>query len=192
MKSFIVFLLLVIIFIFCMQDMPLFQKTRNGVRFEYYKTVSAENVPPILAKYCVENGVKYSLYKIPNYVKDLLTYNQDFGIVYKSKPKFTIIILSPEDHMKKEPSSYSLFYNRINTLSENYKKEFNLISVANAENKSYPLKFDNQGLKGLKEYCGGFCLIDPSRDIMFTFKRISATETKALDVLFQQYSFMLN
>ena len=192
MKNLVIFVILLIFFGIAMQDLPMFQKTRNGQPFEYYKTVTSDNIPPVLSKYLLDESIRYSLYRIPNYVKDLLVYNKDFESVYKSKPKYSIILLSPSNYLKSDPNNYSRFYNKIKDLQAKYKSDFNLISINNTENIKYPIKYDNQGLKGLAEHCVGFCIVDPSRDIMFTFKRISASETKALDVLFQEYSYMLH
>lgn len=191
MKSFIVFLISIIVFIIAIQNMQIFQKTRDGVRFENYSTLSADSLPPILAGYLSNEGVRYTVYKIPNYVKDLLVHNIEYECVYKNKPKFTVLLISPDIFINKQPS-YRAFYDKVYEMSKKYEEDFNLLLLNHDEKKKYILKFDEQGYKGLKEHCADFCIIDPSRDTMFTFSKVSITETNALEAVFQHYSALLH
>lgn len=171
--------------------MQIFQKTRDGVRFENYSTLSADSLPPILAGYLSNEGVRYTVYKIPNYVKDLLVHNIEYECVYKNKPKFTVLLISPDIFINKQPS-YRAFYDKVYEMSKKYEEDFNLLLLNHDEKKKYILKFDEQGYKGLKEHCADFCIIDPSRDTMFTFSKVSITETNALEAVFQHYSALLH
>lgn len=191
MKSFIVFLVSLIILLIAVQNMQMFQQTRDGKRFENYSDVPAATLPPILVKYLANEGARYAVYKIPNYVKDLLLYNDEYITVYKSKPKFSIILISPELFIEKQPS-YKSFYDKVYELAKMYENDFNLLVLNLNKDKKYTLKFDEQGYKGLQEHCADFCIIDPSRDTMFSFNRISITETNALEAVFQQYSGLLH
>ncbi len=191
MKSFIVFLLSLIVLIITIQNMQIFQKTRDGARFENYSTLSSDSLPPILAGYLANEGARYGLYKIPNYVKDLLVNNIEYEIIYKTKPKFSIILISPEAVISKEPSAKA-FYDALYESAKKYENDFNLMVLNHEPDKKYILKFDNQGYKGLKEHCLEFCIIDPSRDTMFAFSRLSLTETNAIEAVLQQYSQLLH
>lgn len=191
MKSFIVFLISLVILIFAVQNMQVFQKTRDGKPFESYKTVSGDTLPPILTRYLANEGVRYSVYTIPNYVDDLFIHNLEYESIYKSKPKFSIILISPDSQIKKD-SSIRSFYDKVYEMTKKYENDFNLLVLNHEANKKYILSFDNQGYKGLKEHCAQFCIIDPARKTMFTFNRISITETEALEAVFQQYSGLLH
>lgn len=172
-----------------MQDLHLFLKTTHGERFEYFKTETAIVLPQILSNYLYNTQTRYSVYKIPNYVKDLLIYNKDFSVVYKSKNKYSVIIFKPEENVSKNTNAFTPFYHKVQNLVGEYNKSFNLIVKNETLKPNYPLKADRVAYKDLKEYCNSFCVIDPTNDTMFVFSRISSTETEALEVLFQQYYF---
>lgn len=175
--------------IFCLQDLHFFSKTSTGERFEYFKTETSVVLPQILASYLYNSQVKYSIYKIPNYIKEFLTYNKDFSISYKNKKKYTVIIIKPYDSISKDENVFIPFYNRVKSLVAEYSKSFNLIVKEENTTSKYLTKTDNVAYNDLKTYCLSFCLIDPTNDTMFVFNRISNSTLDALEVLFQQYHY---
>lgn len=160
MKHFLVFIIALVIAFLSLQNSYMFSKTRAGESYGYFKTVTSQYLPPILANNLRETGVRYSVYQIPNFVKDFLVNNKDFNTVYNSKPKFSVLIFSPEKKVKENISNYRL-------------------------------KYDKDAYNELIKYCGAFCLIDPSKDTIFVFNKITNTEKESLEILFQQYSFLL-
>lgn len=186
-----IFLLLVSIIIcfFTFGEMHFLSKTNNGERFGYFKTESSVVLPQILSTYLFNSNVRYSVYKIPNYVEDFLTFNKDFSLVYSSSPKYTVIIFKPKDNNKNSHQSLYGFYPKVQKLTKEYSKSFNLILKEEKDNPRYTLHNDRVAYKDLKEFCGVFCVVDPTEDTMFVFNRITNSEIEALDVLFQQYHF---
>lgn len=189
MRHFILFIILVFIGLFCLQDAHFFSRTNNGERFESFKTETSVVLPPILANYLRESHVRYSIYKVPNYVGDFLTYNKDFSLVYSSAPKYSVIIFKPKDYVKANATAFEPFYERVQKSLKNYSKSFNLIVIEETVKPKYLLHNDRVAYKDLKKYCGSFCVINPTEWTMFVFNRITKSEVEALDVLFQQYDF---
>ena len=190
MKHFIVFIIALVIALISMQNSYMFSKTRTGESYEYFKTVTSQYIPSILANFLKESGVRYSVYKIPNFIKDFLMKNNDFSIVYASKPKFSVLIFSPERNVKENISNFQSFYSKVKEQVNMYPESFNLVVYGENLASNYRLKYDKDAYNELIKYCGAFCLIDPSRDTMFVFTKITNTEKEALEVLFQQYSFI--
>lgn len=191
MKHFIIFIIILIIAIISLQNSYMFSKTRTGESYGYFKTVTSQTIPPILANYLRESGVRYAVYQIPNFVKDFLERNKDFSIVYKSKPKFSVLIFSPEEKVKENVSNFSSFYTKIKEQVNSYPNSFNLVVYGDNLPADYRFRYDKDAYKELIKYCGAFCLVDPSRDMMFVFNKITNTEKESLEILFQQYSFLL-
>lgn len=192
MKHLVVFLVFLLLGLLSMQHMHIFKKTQSGERYEYFNTETSQVLPPILVGYLNEAGIRYTIYKIPNYVMDLFTYNKDFSIVTKSKPKYTVILF-PDYKSKNQNSDNLLYFNRkIKNMVEVYRKDFNLI-VRNYEVKpQYVQKYEHDAYDDLEAYCGNFCLIDPYKQVMFVFKNITISETNALEAVFQHYSLENN
>ncbi len=191
MKHFVLFLVIFIIAIFSLQDLYMFSKTRTGQHYEYFKTITSQSIPPILANYLKNNNVRYSVYIMPNYVKDFLNHNKDFSVVYKSKPKFSVLIFSPDKKVKESSLNFMSFYSKVREQVNMYSDSFNLIVYGDNLKADYRLKYDKDAYKELLKYCGAFCLIDPSRDTIFVFNKISNSEKEALEALFQQYNFLV-
>lgn len=191
MKHLVILIIILVFAIFSLQDLHMFSKTRTGQRYEYFKTVTSQTIPPILANYLRNNGVRYSVYVIPNYVRDFLKHNKDFSVVYNSKPKFSVLIFSPENKVKENASNFEMFYSKVREQINMYSHSFNLIVYGDNLPADYRLKYDKDAYKELLKYCGAFCLVDPSRDTIFVFNKISNTENEALEALFQQYSFLV-
>ena len=191
MKHFIVFIIVLIIAVISLQNSYMFSKTGTGEPYGYFKTVTSQTIPPILANYLRNSGVRYSVYQIPNLVKDFLGRNKDFSIVYKSKPKFSVLIFSPEKKVKENVSNFSSFYTKVKQQVNSYPDSFNLVVYGDNLSADYRLRYDKDAYKELIKYCGAFCLVDPSKDTMFVFNKITNTETESLEILFQQYSFLL-
>ena len=72
-----------------------------------------------------------------------------------------------------------------------YQDSFNLVIYGDNLPADYHLKYDKDAYNELIKYCGAFCLIDPSKDTIFVFNKITNTEKESLEILFQQYSFLL-
>lgn len=168
-----------------------FKKTRNGERYEYFKTETSTYLPQILASYLRTNSIKYRLYKIPNYVIDLLEYNPDFKVAYGISNKYLIIVFQSEKEMAKD-KNLPMFYAKLNELLKMYSNSFSSIIINTDEEpgKKYVEKAYNIAYKDLKEYCGRFCLIDSKRKTMFVFPKVYYADLEALEVLFQQYDYM--
>ncbi len=191
MKHFLVFIIILIIAIISLQNSYMFSKTRKGEPYGYFKTVTSQYIPPILANNLRETGVRYSVYQIPNFVKDFLVNNKDFNAVYNSKSKFSVLIFSPEKKVKENVSNFQAFYTKVKEQVNMYPDSFNLIVYGDNLPADYRLKYDKDAYNELLKYCGAFCLIDPARDMMFVFNKITNTEKESLEILFQQYSFMM-
>ena len=184
MKSLIVFFILLVVFFISLQHMHVFMKTRNGIRFENFQTESSENLSPILTNYLNNAHVTYHLYKMPNYVVDFLKYNNEFSTIYKNKQKATMIIFSQD---RKSESAATGFYYNAENLYKKYNTSYNLIVRNEVSSPDYIQYYDKVAYKDLREYCSGLCILNPSNDTMFTFKRITNSESEALEAVFQQY-----
>ncbi len=192
MRSFIAFIIILVAFFVSLQSTDFFAKTRDGHRYEYFNTVDAKNIPPIMAGYLRRLNIKYFIYKTPNYVKDLFLYNSEFRSIETSKPKCTVIVFPPSKEDKiNSGSSFDYFYEKLTKLFQLYPNCFNKIIFTDSVERDYPMKYDNDALKSLKERCGSFCLVDPNRDTIFVFRRTTVTEGDALDVVFQEYNRLL-
>ena len=191
MKHLLIFIVFLIIGLFCLQDLHMFSQTKDGARFEYFKNVTTKTTPLILSNYLNRVSVHYSIYKIPNYVHEYMVYDKRFSYVYNSGGKFTILIFKPQQYVSTNNSAYDFFYQTLkNLVNTEYKDSFNIIVQEDFQENLLSQKVNSVAYRDLKEYCGSFCLIDPVQDTMFVFKKISNTEAEALEVLLQQYYFM--
>lgn len=191
MKHFVLLIVTLVICLFCLQDLHVFSYTKDGHRFEYFQTESSNAIPPILANYLRNAKINYSVYKIPNYVKEFLTYDKEFNVIYKSGTKSSIIIFTPRDYVLSNENAFKPFYNQVKKLISNeYPNSFNLIVKEEIAKPKYPLRVDRVAYNDLKSFCGSFCVINPKNDTMFVFKRITNSEIDALEVLLQQYHFL--
>lgn len=191
MKYLLIFFCILIVGLFTLQDLHVFSKTRYGEQYEYFQTETSQSLPRVLTGYLAESKVKYTLYKIPNYVKDLFKYNKDFSVIYNAKNKYTVIVFTPRNYTKENKNAFGPFYQKVTKLISMYPDSFNIIERNEFAKPKYLLRYDRTAYKDLKEYCGSFCIINPKDDTMFVFKHVSNSELGALEVLFQQYHFML-
>ena len=191
MKYLLIFFCILIVGLFTLQDLHVFSKTRYGEQYEYFQTETSQSLPRVLTGYLAESKVKYTLYKIPNYVKDLFKYNKDFSVIYNAKNKYTVIVFTPRNYMKENKNAFGPFYQKVTKLILMYPDSFNIIERNEFAKPKYLLRYDRTAYKDLKEYCGSFCIINPKDDTMFVFKHVSNSELGALEVLFQQYHYML-
>lgn len=183
MKSFIL-LLVVLIITFCtFPHLDFMKKTRTGAAQENFEPLNASSLPPILETYLRDNNINFELYTIPNHVKDLFALNSDFSSINKNKSKYSIILVQP----RTENSNFKFLYDKLKDISSSYPNKFNIIH--RYEGKiSYPNSYDNQAAKDLMEHCNYFCLIDPQKETIFTFKKLTATEVESIEAILQQYS----
>ena len=191
MKYLLIFFCILIVGLFTLQDLHVFSKTRYGEQYEYFQTETSQSLPRVLTGYLAESKVRYTLYKIPNYVKDLFKYNKDFSVIYNAKNKYTVIVFTPRNYTKENKNAFGPFYQKVTKLILMYPDSFNIIERNEFAKPKYLLRYDRTAYKDLKEYCGSFCIINPKDDTMFVFKHVSNSELGALEVLFQQYHFML-
>ena len=189
MKHFMVFLIVILLGLFCLRNSHFFSFTIRGERYEYFQTEDSSTLPQILATYLFNSNIRYSVYNIPNYVEDFLIYNKDFSYVYNTSPKCTVMIFKPKDNIDKNEPAFRAFYDRVKSLVNEYPNSFNLTILEDTDTHKFVLREDKIAYKDLKEYCGKFCIINPQEGTMFVFAKISNTEKEALDVLFQQYHF---
>lgn len=185
MKNLITFLLILIILFFGISQIHSFKRTPYWNVYGDFKYEDSQYLPKILLGYLASNKVKFSLYKLPNYVIDFLKYNGDFSIVYKSKPKFTIIVFQDG-----KDSNQNIFYSKLDKLFKEYNKNFNLIRRNKYDNPNYVQSYEREAYKDLKLYCGNFCIIDPYANVIFLFKSISFSETEVLEGVLQHFSYM--
>lgn len=192
MKNLVVLLFAIIALIFSLQSFNLFKTTRTGDIQQSYTTLTSIDLPPIFASYLSSRNIRFELYKIPNYIKDFLSMNSEFSIVYRSKPKYTVIIFAPINESDKDYISFQLFYEKLKKTIHNYPKNFNIIfRYENYDDVIYKNTYDNAAFKDLMQHCKHFCFIDPSKDTMFVFKKLTMSEINALEALFQQYDSLL-
>ncbi len=191
MKYLLIFFCILIVGLFTLQDLHVFSKTRYGEQYEYFQTETSQSLPRVLTGYLAESKVRYTLYKIPNYVKDLFKYNKDFSVIYNAKNKYTVIVFTPRNYTKENKNAFGPFYQKVTKLISMYPDSFNIIERNEFAKPKYLLRYDRTAYKDLKEYCGSFCIINPKDDTMFVFKHVSNSELGALEVLFQQYHYML-
>ncbi|MGN0030420.1 MAG: hypothetical protein ACI37Q_00520 [Candidatus Gastranaerophilaceae bacterium] len=188
MQGFILFLVLTIVFVVCFSQSQINQKTRTGQKMESMTTLTSQYLSPILSNYLREHYIKYALYKLPNYIIDLLKFNNNFSAAYSAQDKYLIIIFMPADKLSQEYLSFKPFYDKIYTLVKEYDKKFQLITFEYDKTNEFAQTYDKTAYKDLKKYCDKFCLINPSANTMFVFNKITNTEVEALDVVFQQYN----
>lgn len=191
MKDFIILFIAIVCLTFAFQKSNIFSTTRYGKRQESFKSLNASILPPVLAGYLAERHAKYELYLIPNYMRDFLSLNEDFKSVYNEKPKYSIILFAPTNDNASEYNSFKLFYNTLKKELNNYSQSFNVLYFYENNNTIYENSYDNIAYKDLLEYCNHFCVIDPSRNTLLSFKRLGTSEMDSLSALLQQYSFML-
>lgn len=191
MKHFLVFLVIFIIACFTLPNLDFSRKTRHGQVQENFKPLTSNVLPYVLANYLSKNFVKFEIAGIPNYVKDLFSYNKDFSIVYKTKPKYTLLLVEPVFEHSIESQNFKNFEDKLKQELKYYQGEYNIIyRQANAP-VDYADPYDNIAVKDLLEVCRNFCLIDPSKNTIFVLKRLSKTEADVLPVLFQEYHGLL-
>lgn len=184
MKSFILFLIILIIACWTFPHSDFMKKTRSGVKQEAFEPLNSSSLPPILKTYFANNHVKFEIYKIPNHVRDLLTLNSDFSSVYRNKSKISIIITEPKD----KNSNFDLLHSTVKKSLSDYPNKFNLIYRYESNNIDYANPYDTDSARDLMEICKSFCLIDPQRETVLTFKKLTATEVESVEAIFQQYS----
>lgn len=184
MKNFITFLILICVFLSYLSYKNILSKTRSGERQEPFKSLTSQNLPPILANYLADRNIRYSLYKIPN--------NVDYSSVYKVSPKYTIILFAPVEKTDSAYAGFSVFYPKLLSEAKLYNNNFNILyNNRLSYDDLYNDPYDKVAFEQFRKHCNYFCLIDPSKDTLFTFKNITISETEALEVLFQQYSFLM-
>lgn len=188
MKHLVVFLVFLLLCLLSMQNMHIFKKTQSGERYEYFNTETSQVLPSILVGYLNESGIRYTIYKIPNYVMDLFTYNKDFSIITKSKSKYTVILFPRHKSKTQDVDNLISFNRKVKNMVDVYHKDFNIIVRDDEVVPRYIRKYERDAYGDLETYCGNFCLIDPSKHVMFVFKNITITETNALEAVFQHYS----
>ena len=193
MKNFIILIIAFLCLFFSIKESNIFKKTRYGQRQESIKTLSASELPPILARYLAERYAKYELYRIPNYIYDFLSSNDDFKQIYDIKPKYTIVLLAPTDDKSSDYKEFTAFYEAIQKEIKAYPKYFHIIySYENNGKKDvYKNTYDNEAYADFSKYCGNVCVIDPSRNTIFSFKNLGSAEMDSLAALIQQYAFLL-
>lgn len=193
MKRFIYFLVTFLIFVSFVSYQHIFSKTKYGAQVEIFESLPSKLViPTILIDYLRNASIRYECYKIPNYVKDFLTKNIDYGSVYNSTSNYTIILFKPEHSTDKNYVVFDMFYNTLSKEIKSYGEVFSIIYKHDLSNKDiYKDPYDKIAFEDLKSYCHSFCLINKSNDTMFTFKNLTNTEVEAIDVLLQQYNDMV-
>ncbi len=172
-----------VVFIFALSESHFMQKTTSGEHFEDFTTIDSRFLPQVLSDYMKRNYVKYRFYKIPNYVKELFKYNKDFYPVYHSGKKHTVIIFTPAH----KNTQLTPFFNKLSIETKIRQREFNLIKINSDKVSSPPYQ---TAYKDLRSYCKNFCIIDPERNTLFTFSRITNTEVEALGVVFQEFGYI--
>lgn len=193
MKNFIVFLITLFIAIFYFSQQDLFSKTRSGEKIGKFTIVTeqSEALPHILLQYFRSHNIRYEYYKIPNYVKDFLSKNIDYGTTYKFSNRYTAILFLPEKSTDKSYISFNPFYNKLLQEKKIYGDEFQVIYKHDLSDKEiYKDPYDAKAFEDLKMHCHSFCLINPSNDTILSFKYISNTELEAIEVLLQQYDMI--
>lgn len=187
MKDFLILIVFCLILFFSLNNTHFMLKTRTGDSVGYFHTTTSNVLPQVLADYLRKLNIRYSIYILPNYVKDFLRHSKEFSFIYNSKSKYSILIFSPENYIEVDEAQYISFYNKVQKLAKKYSSSFNLFIVNEILKEKSVLKVDKAAYKDLKEYCGYFCLIDPNNDTLFTLKKITTSEMEVLDVIFQQY-----
>lgn len=190
MKQFVVFLVILIIAGWTIPNLDFMKKTRTGAKQESYKSLTSSNLPEIAAAYIAENNIKIKMYELPNYIKDLFKYNGNFSSIYRSKPKYTIILIAPEVSSK-DSINFTSLRDKLESEVKNYPDSFNIIYILEDKNIHYTSPYDTEAVKSLMDHCNQFCLIDPKKNTLFTFKKISMTEINTLPVIIQQYAMLL-
>lgn len=174
----------------CIWHFDLFASTRQGEHLESFKSIDGSYLPSSLVSYLANNHIKFELWIIPNYIKEFLSTNKDYSVVYNSKPKYTILIYSSQNETS---TDNDFLYNTIANAIVPYAKYYNLIFQYKTNDKTvYKSPYDNRAVKDLMEYCRNFCLIDPNKDTLFVFKKLSNTETDAITALIQHYTLLYN
>jgi len=186
MKHLLIFLVITGVFIACLRGGHGWQRTRSGERFEDFQTVALQNITPVLSNYMRDAHISYTIYKIPNYVREFIKYNKDFGEIYTSG-KYTIVTFTGFKRPPKNAQTLKNFYKRLNKEAYNHQGFFDYINRPEILDTHFVLKNDKMGYKDFRLYCNRFCIIDPNRDTMFVFKHITESEIKALGVVFQEY-----
>ncbi len=191
-KNLFLFVISFVFLILCISDAHFFKKTRNGERYGYFHTETSVYLPQILSSYLRNNSIKYRLYKVPNYVIELFEYNSDFKAAYNSSNKYMIIVFQSTKEIAKD-KNLPMFYAKLNELLKVYNNSFSsiIISTDDEPKNKYPEIAYNIAYNDLKEYCGKFCLIDRDRKTMFVFPKVYYADLEALEVLFQQYAYMI-
>lgn len=190
MKNFLVFLITLFVAVLYFAQHDLFSRTRFGVKLEHFTSVSESKdlLPNILCNYLAEHNIRYKYHKIPNYIKDFLSKNIDYEIVYKNPSKYTAIFFKPAKQAKKNSFVFRALYNTFLAEKKFYGDRFQLIYKHDlSAHDVYKNPYDEIAFEDLKEYCKYFCLVNPSNDTIFSFKNLTDTETKAIEVLLQQY-----
>ena len=141
MKYLLIFFCILIVGLFTLQDLHVFSKTRYGEQYEYFQTETSQSLPRVLTGYLAESKVKYTLYKIPNYVKDLFKYNKDFSVIYNAKNKYTVIVFTPRNYMKENKNAFGPFYQKVTKLISMYPDSFNIIERNEFAKPKYLLRY---------------------------------------------------
>ncbi len=185
-KTLVFFVLFTVMFLFALAESHFMQKTVNGQRFENFTIIDSRFLPQVLSNYMRRNYVKYQYYKLPNYITDLFKYNKDFYPIYHSGLKHTVIVFTSVN----DNFVLGTFFNKISEQIKNHPDKFNYINHDSDKKVKYPHQAYNYAYKDLKDYCKQFCIIDPERNTLFTFSRITNSEIEALDIVFQEFGYI--
>ena len=191
MKHFVVFLVVFIIACCMLPNFEFSQKTRRGEVQENFQPLTSRELPYVLSTYLSTNFVKFEVASIPNHVKDLFRYNKDFSIVYRTKPKYTFILVEPMDSVSNNQHAFKAMQDKLRSELKYYQNDYNIIYRQSNTPIDYSDPYDKKAVKSLLEQCRNFCMIDPNKDIIFVMKRLSNTEADAIPVLLQEYHELL-
>ena len=186
MHKFSTLLLILVICGILFSQSHFLKKTRNGVSYGYYESLTKQELPYVLAEYLKNAKIPYTLYKMPNYVVDFLKYDKGFSHAYRSGKYMIITFTSEKKDLKY--SSVDSFYNELDNLMSDNRRFYNYIRRDERKPPHFILDVDKDGYEDLRYYCKCFCLINPAKNTMFVFSKITDSERDALDVLIQQYA----
>ncbi|MBQ8460553.1 hypothetical protein IJ541_10695 [bacterium] len=190
LKNLLSFILLTTIFIYCVVNGHGMQRTSEGELFEDFQVVALQHITSDLSNYLSKRHIKYTIYRIPNYVREFLKTNEDFSIVYQEDPlKYSIITFTGYKKPPKNITALKEFYTKLDTLANQHENFFNYLVHREVMNTHYKAKHDNMAYKDLRLRCNRFCIINPAKNTMFVFSHITDAEKNALDTLFREFEY---